>query len=167
MKRLTRKKEKVRRYREKLRELDDISDALGMSIDTGIRKTVALLNLLGFPTSGSCAGHIDADHGTLRPWVDIQPARGKGLKRKSRQLIKDFISWRRSRGTFLPEGLHPYIWSFPGNEFRIHIGQRLVSNIGKEKKKIPLSVRKWLHKKYVSEMNMFTSYLWERYMKEQ
>lgn len=42
----------------KLRELDSITDKEGVPIDNEIKETVAALNLLGIPTSKSCAGHI-------------------------------------------------------------------------------------------------------------
>ena len=43
-----------------------------MSIDAGIRETVAVLNLLGLPTRQSCEGHVnDRGHGLPAPWVDF------------------------------------------------------------------------------------------------
>ena len=38
-------------------------------MDPGIVETVALVNLLGFPTNNSCEGHTD--HGMANPWVRI------------------------------------------------------------------------------------------------
>lgn len=53
----------------KLTELKGVSDALGHEIENGIKETVATLQLLGFPTTGSCEGH--SDWGLPYPWVDI------------------------------------------------------------------------------------------------
>lgn len=45
-------------------------DRIGCPIDEGIRETVVALNLLGFPTSQSCEGHLD--HGCPYPWIDFE-----------------------------------------------------------------------------------------------
>lgn len=46
-----------------------LTDARGQPVDPGIREAVAGLLALGFPTDGSCAGHLD--HGVTAPWIDI------------------------------------------------------------------------------------------------
>lgn len=46
-----------------------ITDKLGKHVDAGIVSLVAALRMLGFPTSGSCEGHIDRGRGY--PFVDI------------------------------------------------------------------------------------------------
>jgi len=38
------------RWQRKLRDVDDVSDALGRPVDAGIRDTVAILQLLGLET---------------------------------------------------------------------------------------------------------------------
>jgi hypothetical protein len=45
-------------------------DRLGCPIDSGIREAVVALNLLDFPTSQSCEGHLD--HGCSYPWIDFE-----------------------------------------------------------------------------------------------
>ena len=58
-----------------LRVLGCTRDRLGMAIDAGIRETVAVLNLLGLPTTQSCEGHVnDHGHGLPAPWVDFDLA---------------------------------------------------------------------------------------------
>jgi len=56
-------------WENKLREIEGVKDSLDEEIDDGIKETVAAINLNGFPTSGSCEGHLD--HGTAAPWVEI------------------------------------------------------------------------------------------------
>lgn len=46
-----------------------ITDGLGKPIDKGIFETVVVLNCLGFPTTASCAGHLN--RALAAPWVDI------------------------------------------------------------------------------------------------
>jgi hypothetical protein len=58
--------ERLRLWREKVAE---ITDTLGHGIDKEIRETVAVLNAGGFPTLGSCEGHLD--WGLAVPWVEI------------------------------------------------------------------------------------------------
>jgi hypothetical protein len=53
--------EKESQWNNSLMTLDEISDRLGMPIDYGIREAVTGMNMLGFPTSGSCGGHLDED----------------------------------------------------------------------------------------------------------
>ncbi len=51
-------------------EVASWTDALGMPIDEGIKKTIIALNLLGFPTRQSCEGHINT--GGVHPWVSFE-----------------------------------------------------------------------------------------------
>lgn len=50
-------------------QVDTWVDGLGKGIDSEIKDTVIVLNLLGFKTDGSCEGHIDK--GVPAPWVDF------------------------------------------------------------------------------------------------
>jgi hypothetical protein len=56
-------------FQEALSKVDSITDALGKPVDTNIKKLVAALILHGFPTNGSCEGHIDS--GEAYPWVTV------------------------------------------------------------------------------------------------
>jgi hypothetical protein len=56
------------RYQELREQLGNLTDALGMPIDADILDLVVVLNALGFPTSGSCAGHLEAG---ATPYVDL------------------------------------------------------------------------------------------------
>ncbi|PJD97235.1 MAG: hypothetical protein CK425_03710 [Parachlamydia sp.] len=51
------------------KEVDSWVDGLGYPIDQGIKETVIVLNLLGFPTRQSCEGHLN--HGEASPWIDF------------------------------------------------------------------------------------------------
>jgi hypothetical protein len=54
-----------------LKSLDRIRDGLNLGIDKNIRLLVAVLRILGFHTTGSCAGHLERPR-TKGPWVDIE-----------------------------------------------------------------------------------------------
>jgi len=62
--------EKQQRWQTMEKEIDSITDGLGLGIDPGIKKTVVVLNLLGFKTSQSCEGHIG--RGLPYPWIDFE-----------------------------------------------------------------------------------------------
>lgn len=59
-----------------------IADKLGKQLDKGIKEVVISLWSLGFPTLGSCEGHID--WGVKAPWVDI----GEDLPEKELEKLK-------------------------------------------------------------------------------
>jgi hypothetical protein len=56
-----------REISEKVRELRDITDLQGTPIEEGIIESVAMLNLAGIPTSGSCEGHLN--RAEAFPWI--------------------------------------------------------------------------------------------------
>ncbi len=60
---------KKERWEAMEKEVHSWGDALGMGIDPQIKKTVIVLNLLGFKTTQSCEGHID--RALPYPWVRI------------------------------------------------------------------------------------------------
>ena len=54
---------------EALREVDTITDALGLPIDKNIRRVIAALRMHEFPTRASCEGHVN--WGSPYPWIDM------------------------------------------------------------------------------------------------
>ena len=98
-------------------DLDNIEDEWG-GIDEGIKPLVFELNRLGFPTSGSCEGHID--HGYPGPWVSIHPAEGESEKLMARMsaLLAEFYAGRdvppEERISILPG--HNGFWIYAGGE---------------------------------------------------
>ncbi len=54
--------------KQKMAELNETTDLLGLEIEPGIKETVAYLNLLGIETSSSCGGHDEEDSASL-PYV--------------------------------------------------------------------------------------------------
>lgn len=56
-------------WEEKQKEIDNMSDRLGMPIDKNIKAVVIGLNVHNLPTTASCEGHID--WGMNAPWVEI------------------------------------------------------------------------------------------------
>lgn len=159
------KAEKLRRYRAILKSMNLTKDRRGMPIDRGIRKAVALLNLMGFDTTASCEGHLDPKHGDLGPWIDIRPERGD-YEKKLRRLFKDHwaYEWKRS-GKYPVEFFMPYLWRFgKTHKIRIEIGQEVFANVRPDKAKVPLPVRRWVYEGKRAAMRRFTAYLWERYL---
>jgi hypothetical protein len=57
-------------WAQKLIDMDHLQDGLGKGLDTKIRETVAVLQLLGLHTRASCEGHID--HGIAAPWIVVE-----------------------------------------------------------------------------------------------
>jgi len=88
------KKDKL--INQKIEELQTITDRLGKPIDKGIIELVAVLNLLGFKTSGSCEGHLD--HGCASPWVDIEGDIDKDELNKLATLQKEIDEIVRKKG---------------------------------------------------------------------
>ncbi len=52
-------------------EWKTVKDGEGKRIEEGIITAVALLNKLGFSTTGSCEGHVEDGHGLPYAWVEI------------------------------------------------------------------------------------------------
>jgi hypothetical protein len=60
--------DKQTRWQEALRNVDTITDKLGMPVDEGIRETVAALHVFGIGTSGSHEGKIERHPA---PYIDV------------------------------------------------------------------------------------------------
>lgn len=76
---------KEQRWQEMAAWVEKITDGLGMPVDSGIKETVIVLNLLGFPTAMSCEGH--ADRGVSGPWVDMKSKDLEALEEQWQQAI--------------------------------------------------------------------------------
>jgi hypothetical protein len=63
---------KKKDWERRLKELENVVDGLGHPIEDGIKEAVVALNMLQFPTSGSCEGHDD--WGLPTPWVQMEAA---------------------------------------------------------------------------------------------
>ena len=61
--------EKQQRLDQIRAEVDNITDALGMPIDEGIKETVVYCLALDLPTTQSCEGHTDS--GRPWPWISF------------------------------------------------------------------------------------------------
>ncbi|HYE22013.1 MAG TPA: hypothetical protein VD998_00305 [Verrucomicrobiae bacterium] len=61
-------REKEVAWNNKVKEASDYKDAVGNKMDDGVIETVAALNLLGFPTNQSCAGHPEK---LISPYIGI------------------------------------------------------------------------------------------------
>jgi hypothetical protein len=70
--------EKQKRWEHKLDEVRHITDGLGKPIDSGIRETVAILQLIGLHTTASCEGHLD--WGLPVPWIRFHAPEARALR---------------------------------------------------------------------------------------
>ncbi len=149
----------TQKYKTALAKVGTYRDGLGKKVDPGIKKTVALLNLLGFTTTMSCTGHVRPDHGTLTPWVDVSAPTQK-TEDKLRTLVRsywqDSKSWTRSRVVAL--SIDDALLS-SDKELRLTCGIDIVADIKNDKKRMPESVREWFYKEGTKEMRLFTQYL--------
>jgi hypothetical protein len=84
---MTERAKPQKRWQLKLREVDEICDALGKPVDVGIRETVAILQLLGLHTRQSCEGHIG--WGLPAPWVALYVPEAEKL----REEIEPLENW--------------------------------------------------------------------------
>jgi len=86
----SKKSEKQQIWETKLKELSSVVDNEGTPIDKDILETVAALNLNGFPTIKSCAGHTQM-HPLAFPfilgWADGRPENRFDNDKKIRQTI--------------------------------------------------------------------------------
>jgi hypothetical protein len=75
-----------KRWQEALAEVAGLKDGLGMKVDAQIVETVAIFRLLGFTTTGSCAGHLKRI--TSGPYVTFESPEAMQFAAKARQLGK-------------------------------------------------------------------------------
>jgi len=78
----SKEKRKMSKIEDIKNNVDRWRDGLGKGIDEGIKNTVVYLNVLDFPTSQSCQGHVDS--GVPSPWVAVE-----ALSRPKERFIKE------------------------------------------------------------------------------
>lgn len=61
--------EKIKRWEEEEKRVENITDKLGKKIDDEIKDAVIAFHVLGINTHGSCGGH--ADHRSIAPYIDV------------------------------------------------------------------------------------------------
>lgn len=168
--------EQESQWKQALEEVNTIADRLGMGVDKRIKTTVAALRVHGFPTTASCEGHPDIEHGLDYPWIDVyfsgpemvdgmtEEARVK-LQRECRiaklpylqrliQLLDEFYSTRKTHYDAL---LLPSPFGIFGG-FRLHsMGADIMELLDKAE-------RMKKHKEYVHEMNSFGEFLKEKFL---
>lgn len=77
--------EKQKKWRQTRLRVNRIIDCLGKKTDRKVRETITALQVLGFNTNGSCAGHLgDLTWGMAAPWIDIGKNIPKSLIRGNR-----------------------------------------------------------------------------------
>jgi hypothetical protein len=136
-------------YDSVAREVDSITDGLGLPIDEGIKKIVIALRLWGFMTSGSCQGHTG--RGTPYPWVEIYaPDQRRDVWIKANELQREKLS--ALLGEFYKVTDHKYIFTY--EDIGIFGGFRLI-NKGAKTHNNPKTTRKT----QLTEFDIFADFL--------
>lgn len=68
------KQQRQEQWEKALEDLDNIIDGLGKPIDAGIKESVASFMVNGYPTQGSCEGHVEKRFGKrikISPYIDV------------------------------------------------------------------------------------------------
>jgi len=60
-----------RRWEALTQEVEQVKDGLDLGIDQGIKQSVVAFRAYDFPTSQSCEGHLEGEHGNPYPWVEV------------------------------------------------------------------------------------------------
>lgn len=168
-------KTKLKKYELALKKVGTYCDGLGLPVDRGIRKTVALLNLLGHKTSASCEGHLDLTHGILVPWVDVEFGKSDRARKelRLRKLLRSFwqYRYRTHADRKFPDGRSLHMEELG---IKKHRSIRIVSRLEwelfaqfRDKKKMPLPVRTWFHEEGKKAMREFSAYLSKVYFGEE
>jgi hypothetical protein len=71
------REEQEHRWQEMAARVDKLVDNLYTPVDEGIKATIFVLYLLGFPTTMSCEGHPAVGRGG--PWVEVGAQRPRCL----------------------------------------------------------------------------------------
>lgn len=135
---VTARRKKLARYHMMLKKIDSWTDGLGEGVDSQIRKTVALLNLLGHRTAMSCEGHLDPHRGAIAPWVDVE-IQSKERELKTRKLVRAY--WHYLGEKQAPDITAMWMYDSVKGRLRIQAGPDHFY-LSKEKPNMPLVVRK-------------------------
>jgi len=116
-------------WEEKLKTVGERVDTNGRKMDLGIIETVAALNLLKIPTSGSCEGHLD--YGLPNPWVDIVAMNRPETQFLEKEETPEYKKWQKEN-KILNETVATWIIEFytdskPDEQIKILI--RLIGRI--------------------------------------
>jgi hypothetical protein len=74
------KSEKQKHWEILAAEVEGITDKLGLGIDSGIKESIVALKAYEFPTSQSCEGHLEGEHGLPYPWIEVYAPEPEGWK---------------------------------------------------------------------------------------
>jgi hypothetical protein len=155
---------RVKRIERLRQRVAIMTDPSGTPMDPGIQDAVVALRLHGFPTSASCAGHLDGQF--IAPWVLIEPTSPKKLQRRRRV---SYLTMRRKRLEWRLLHLLSrfYHERFVAEDVRLHIEGRhtlhsnfCLTNQGREAVETLLQRgRQRKHRQYQEEMQAFATFL--------
>lgn len=152
---------------EKAEEVENIVDGLGLGIDDGIKGAVVAFMVHGFPTTGSCEGHPEGEHGHAYPWIDVcvdEPEGWQDDKAKQDQWHTNNLEQRQRIEEFLKE----FYDSRDGDGPRLSLKDKGVYGAfrigGSDTKGMPLIEAKVKHAQYLDEMSAFVAFLKEKFL---
>lgn len=114
---------------ETQREVDNITDKLGQPVDTEIKPLVVALRFVDFPTTGSCAGHLDS--GLPFPWVDIgvtNKSSNRPICARMKRLLRDFYKTRPGGNRLMMAKVGIF------GDFRLQFSKDITTNEGAKTK---------------------------------
>jgi len=166
------KEQKLEEIRNKFKRT---TDSMELEIDPGIFEIVVLLNALDFPTSQSCEGHLEESQKrkpTKAPWVEIYPEVPEEEKwfeneKLRSQIEKESLGYKKRILGYLQEFYQDRQISFDamigikgiGYGFRLQsMGTEIMDLLPKEEQAEK-------QKLYREEMQKFTQFLKEKYLK--
>ncbi len=166
------KNNKEIKWKEIVDNLKKLEDKLGMKIDEGIKETVAAFKVHGFPTNQSCEGHIDKEHGTEYPWVEVYPPLDKNPSEMSseerEELKNEKKKYRKEMTDLLAEFYQDRDTQFEYmlNFKNVGYGFRIQSTGAENSAVINSHKIEKRYEKMKKEMQDFTKFLKEKYFEE-
>lgn len=165
--------EKRKRWEALEAEIEQITDRLGKGIDPEIKQSVVALKAFEFPTSQSCEGHLEGEHGSSFPWVEIYAPAPEGWRegdekkkewkeqnlREQQKMIGLMEEFYKDRDPNFDARLSfDRIGAFGG--FRIQsLGANTMELLSSEQIQEK-------HKNYRKEMQDFTEFLKQKFLRE-
>lgn len=159
--------------------VNEITDKLGLGIDSGIREGVVVFNAFGLRTSQSCEGHFGQEgeegKGSPTPWIDVSPQEPSNenwyendqlrekvtneenaLKAKAIKLLDEFYE-RRNSSYDTRLGFMQIGYSFRIQSVGSEIFEELTRELSEEQKAKKVA-------EYKNEMNDFIGFLKNKYL---
>ena len=90
--------DKQRLWQRKLAAVGRLTDGLGKRVDSGMKETIAVLQLFGLHTRQSCEGHLT--WGEPAPWVDIASPEASTVAMRRRALCETLETFEEDHNDY-------------------------------------------------------------------